>query len=156
MTTRGIPQIYYGTEILMSGTKAEGDGVIRTDFPGGWAEDKKDAFTSEGRTVLQNQAWNYMKKLLMWRQGNDAITTGKLVHYTPDKSGCYVYARVKDDKTVLVLMNGTDQDQILDMGRFHEVVKEYKSGKDIINDTNITLDTAVSIPARGVYILELV
>lgn len=156
LTTRGIPQIYYGTEILMSGTKAEGDGVIRTDFPGGWTGDPKDAFTPEGRTDLQNQAWNYMRKLLNWRQQCDAVKEGKLIHYTPDKSGCYVYARVKDNKTVLVLMNGTDQDQTLDMNRFHEVVKDYRSGKDIITDTTIAIDTAVQIPARGVYILELV
>jgi glycosidase len=156
LTTRGIPQIYYGTEILMSGTKAEGDGIIRTDFPGGWAGDPKDAFTPEGRTDLQNQAWDYMRKLLNWRQRCDAVKEGKLIHYTPDKSGCYVYARVKDNKTVLVLMNGTDQNQTLDMNRFHEVVKDYRSGKDIITDTIVAIDTAVHIPARGVYILELV
>ena len=80
----------------------------------------------------------------------------KLIHYTPDKSGCYVYARVKDNKTVLVLMNGTDQNQTLDMNRFHEVVKDYRSGKDIITDTIVAIDTAVHIPARGVYILEFV
>ena len=156
LTTRGIPQIYYGTEILMSGTKAEGDGIIRTDFPGGWAGDPKDAFTPEGRTDLQNQAWDYMRKLLNWRQRCDAVKEGKLIHYTPDKSGCYVYARVKDNKTLLVLMNGTDQNQTLDMNRFHEVVKDYRSGKDIITDTIVAIDTAVHIPARGVYILELV
>ena len=155
LTTRGIPQIYYGTEILMTGTKAEGDGVIRTDFPGGWAGDPKDAFTPEGRTDLQNEAWNYMRKILNWRKHCDAVKEGQLIHYTPDRTGCYVYARVKDNKTVLVLMNGTDKNQTLDMNRFHEVVKDYKSGKDIITDTTIAIDTAVQIPARGVYILEL-
>lgn len=156
LTTRGIPQIYYGTEILMSGTKAEGDGVIRSDFPGGWVGDPKDAFTPEGRTDLQNEAWNYMRKLLNWRQRCDAVKEGKLIHYTPDRSGCYVYARVKDNKTVLVLMNGTDQTQTLDMNRFNEVVKDHKSGKDVITDTTVAIDTAVQIPARGVYVLEIV
>lgn len=155
LTTRGIPQIYYGTEILMTGTKAEGDGVIRTDFPGGWAGDPKDAFTPEGRTDLQNEAWNYMKKILNWRKHCDAVKEGKLIHYTPDRTGCYVYARVKDNKTVLVLMNGTDKNQTLDMNRFNEVVKDYKSGKDVITDTTVAIDTPVQIPARGVYILEL-
>ena len=156
LTTRGIPQIYYGTEILMSGTKAEGDGVIRSDFLGGWVGDPKDAFTPEGRTDLQNEAWNYMRKLLNWRQRCDAVKEGKLIHYTPDRSGCYVYARVKDNKTVLVLMNGTDQTQTLDMNRFNEVVKDHKSGKDVITDTTVAIDTAVQIPARGVYVLEIV
>lgn len=156
LTTRGIPQIYYGTEILMSGTKAEGDGVIRSDFPGGWVGDPKDAFTPEGRTDLQNEAWNYMRKLLNWRQRCNAVKEGKLIHYTPNRSGCYVYARVKDNKTVLVLMNGTDQTQTLDMNRFNEVVKDHKSGKDVITGTTVAIDTAVQIPARGVYVLELV
>lgn len=156
LTTRGIPQIYYGTEILMSGTKAEGDGVIRADFPGGWPDDPKDAFTPAGRTDLQNEAWNYMKTLLNWRQHCEAVKSGKLVHYTPDKSGCYVYARIKENQTVLVLMNGTNQDQTLDMGRFHEVVKGRTSGKDVLTGSRIVVDAPVRIPARGVYVLELV
>lgn len=155
LTTRGIPQIYYGTEILMYGTKAEGDGVIRTDFPGGWSGDPKNAFTAEGRTDLQNEAWNYMKKLLNWRKGCDAVKEGKLIHYTPDQSGCYVYARIKGDKTVLVLMNGTNQNKTLDMKRFHEVIKDSRSGKDVITETTVPVDGTVEIPARGVYVLEL-
>ena len=155
LTTRGIPQIYYGTEILMYGTKAEGDGVIRTDFPGGWSGDPKNAFTAEGRTDLQNEAWNYMKKLLNWRKGCDAVKEGKLIHYTPDQSGCYVYARIKGDKTVLVLMNGTNQNKALDMKRFHEVIKDSRSGKDVITETTVPVDGTVEIPARGVYVLEL-
>ena len=96
-----------------------------------------------------------MKKILNWRKHCDAVKEGKLIHYTPDGTGCYVYARVKDNKTVLVLMNGTDKNQTLDMNRFQEVVKDYKSGKDIITDTTVAIDTPVQIPARGVYILEL-
>ena len=96
-----------------------------------------------------------MKKILNWRKHCDAVSEGKLIHYTPARTGCYVYARVKDNKTVLVLMNGTDKDQTLDMNRFQEVVKDYKSGKDIITDTTVAIDTPVQIPARGVYILEL-
>ena len=96
-----------------------------------------------------------MKKILNWRKHCDAVKEGKLIHYTPDRTGCYVYARVKDNKTVLVLMNGTDKNQTLDMNRFNEVVKDYKSGKDIITETTVAIDTPVQIPARGVYILEL-
>lgn len=156
LTTRGIPQIYYGTEILLSGTKAEGDGKIRTDFPGGWPGDARNAFTPEGRTPLENEAWNYMKKLLNWRRNSETVKTGKLVHYTPDKSGCYVYARIREGRTVLVLLNGTDKDQTLDMARFHEITQGYTSGKDVVTETTVPIDRAVTIPARGVYILELV
>lgn len=155
LTTRGIPQIYYGTEILMYGNKSEGDGNIRKDFPGGWAGDPVDAFTAAGRTELQNEAWNYLQKLLKWRQQSEAVTTGKLVHYTPDGSGCYVYARIKNDKTVLVIMNGTDEKQTLDMNRFQEVIQEKRIGQDIISGKSISIDSSLPIDARGVYILEL-
>ena len=96
-----------------------------------------------------------MKKLLNWRKGCDAVKEGKLIHYTPDQSGCYVYARIKGDKTVLVLMNGTNQNKALDMKRFHEVIKDSRSGKDVITETTVPVDGTVEIPARGIYILEL-
>jgi glycosidase len=72
LTTRGIPQIYYGTEILMTGTKEEGDGRLRKDFPGGWQGDKTDAFSKTGRTDMQNEAWDYLQKLLQWRMNTIA------------------------------------------------------------------------------------
>lgn len=155
LTTRGIPQIYYGTEILMSGTKKEGDGVIRTDFPGGWPNDPVNAFMESGRTASQNEAWSYMRKLLKWRSGCEPVTSGRLIHYTPDKSGCYVYARQKEDKTVLVMMNGTDQEQVLDMARFKEVTGGFALGKDVISGTSQDIHTSVKLPARGVYVFEL-
>ena len=154
-TTRGIPEIYYGTEILMTGTKKEGDGVIRTDFPGGWEGDARNAFTSAGRTDKENEAWNYMKTLLNWRKQSKPVTEGKLVHYTPDRSGCYVYARIAGDNTVLVLMNGTDVNKTLDMRRFHEVIQNYTGGVDVVTGKNINLLNSVEIPARGVYVLDL-
>ena len=154
-TTRGIPEIYYGTEILMTGTKKEGDGVIRTDFPGGWEGDARNAFTAAGRTDKENEAWNYMKTLLNWRKQSKPVTEGKLVHYTPDRSGCYVYARIGGGNTVLVLMNGTDVDKALDMKRFHEVVQNYTNGVDVVTGQNINLAQPVNIPARGVYVLDL-
>ena len=155
LTTRGIPQIYYGTEILMYGNKSEGDGNIRKDFPGGWAGDPVDAFTSAGRTDLQNQAWDYLKRLLNWRKQSEAVTTGQLIHYTPDESGCYVYARVKGNQTVLVVMNGTNEDRTLDMNRFHEVIQGKQVGKDVISGKTIDIANTMNIAARGVYVLEL-
>ena len=155
LTTRGIPQIYYGTEILMTGTKAEGDGQIRKDFPGGWQGDKTDAFTEAGRTKLQNEAWNYLHTLLNWRKGNDAVKKGQLVHYTPDASGCYVYARIHGSQKVLVILNGTNSDKQLETARFREVIGDSKSGRDIISGKEILITSSLAIPARGVYILEL-
>jgi glycosidase len=155
LTIRGIPQIYYGTEILISGGKREGDGSIRKDFPGGWPEDSINAFTREGRTELQNEAWNYLQKLLHWRKTSIPVKEGHLVHYTPDRTGCYVYARIKDNKTVLVMLNGTNKEQTITMERFHEVLGSHASGKDILTEQSFPLNTSVTISARGVYIFEL-
>lgn len=155
LTTRGIPQIYYGTEILMTGTKAEGDGQIRKDFPGGWHGDKRDAFTEAGRTELQNEAWNYLRTLLNWRKGSEAVKMGRLVHYTPDASGCYVYARINGPEKVLVVLNGTNNDRQLDTYRFREVIGDCIWGKDVISGKKLSLSSSLEIPARGVYVLEL-
>ena len=92
LTVRGIPQIYYGTEILMAADKSEGDGALRRDFPGGWAGDKQNAFTPSGRTLLQNEAYTYVSKLLNWRKGNDAIGKGSFKHFITQNE-VYVYER---------------------------------------------------------------
>lgn len=155
LTTRGVPQIYYGTEILMHGEKRDGDGNIRKDFPGGWADDAVDAFTKEGRTALQNEAWDYLQNILCWRKTSIPAKEGKLVHYTPDRTGCYVYARMKDDQKVLVMLNGTDREQLLPMSRFHEVIGKHQAGKDIITGQDILVNEAVKLPPRGVFILDL-
>jgi glycosidase len=155
LTTRGIPQLYYGTEILMTGTKEDGDGVIRTDFPGGWEGDPADAFTPEGRTPEQNEAWNYMQKLLEWRKSNKAITEGKLIHYSPGNDDCYVYARIKDNRTTLVILNGGDKDQQLGMDRYSEVIGSYTRGLDVITEEVLDLKSHINVPARGVYVMEL-
>jgi glycosidase len=153
LTTRGIPQIYYGTEILMEGTKNEGDGQIRKDFPGGWESDKTDAFTAAGRTDKQNEAFNYLQKLLQWRKSNAAVTTGKLIHYAP-WDNTYVYARIKGDKTVLVILNASGKDQQPDMERFTDVTGKHTGGRDVITGRQINLK-GIKIPAHGQYILEL-
>lgn len=151
LTTRGIPQMYYGTEIMMAGPNA-----LRADFPGGWKEDTADAFTPEGRTAVQNECWDYVSRLLNWRKTSAPVTEGKLIHYTPDnKTRCYVYARTDGNDTVLVILNGSDTVRILDMARFSEVVGENTRGVDVITDDVIDLTVPVVVPARGVYILEL-
>jgi len=154
LTTRGIPQIYYGTEILMTGTKEEGDGKLRKDFPGGWQEDKTNEFSRTGRTDMQNEAWDYLQKLLQWRKTNRAITQGKMIHYAP-KNGVYVYGRMKDNQTVLVILNENINDQTLEMGRFSDIIQNYTSGKDVITATTVDLKNTITIPGKGEYILEL-
>lgn len=151
LTTRGIPQMYYGTEIGMNGPEQ-----LRGDFPGGWKEDKNNAFTAEGRTPQQNEFYDYASKLLNWRKNSKAVTEGKLIHYTPDnQSKCYVYARTDGDNTVLVILNGSDTVRILDMNRFAEVIENNKKGTDAITGEVIDVTHPVVVPPRGVYVLDL-
>jgi glycosidase len=154
LTTRGIPEIYYGTEILMTGTKEEGDGKLRKDFPGGWQGDKTDEFSRSGRTDMQNEAWDYLQKLLQWRKTSKAVTLGKLIHYAP-KDGVYVYGRIKDDQTVMVILNGSAADQTLQMDRFRDITGRYASSRDIITSQIVDIKKTVTIPAKGEYILAL-
>ncbi len=154
LTTRGIPEIYYGTEILMTGTKKEGDGRIRKDFPGGWAADTINSFKKEGRTPMQNEAWDYMQKLLQWRKSSIAVTQGKLIHYAP-KNDVYVYARIKGSHTVLVMLNSSTTDQTVQMDRFTDITAGYTHGRDVISSAILDLSKQVVIHAKGEYILEL-
>jgi glycosidase len=154
LTTRGIPQIYYGTEILMTGTKEEGDGNIRKDFPGGWQGDSTDQFSKSGRTGIRSEAWDYMQKLLQWRKTSTAVTGGKLIHYAP-KNGIYVYGRTKEDHTVMVILNGAATDQTVSMNRFSDIIGQNTSGRDVITSKVFDIKDTITIPAKGEYILEL-
>lgn len=157
LTTRGIPQIYYGTELLFTGTKNEGDGIIRKDMPGGWQGDERSVFTSEGRTDMENEAWNYMSTILNWRKTSEAVKHGDLIQYAPlrEYGDCYVYARIKGDETVLVVLNGSDKATELDMGRYSDVIRDYAAGTDVVTGQTFSLTEKLPVPARGAYILEL-
>ncbi|MDR2813215.1 MAG: glycoside hydrolase family 13 protein [Prevotellaceae bacterium] len=156
LTTRGTPQLYYGTEILLAGEKSEGDGNLRKDFPGGWNEDKANAFTKNGRTSLQNEAWSYLQTLLQWRKNSKAVAEGKLLHYAPDYSSeCYVYARIADDSRVLVIVNGSEKEQILNPQKYYEVTGTFSTARDVISGKDISLRTDIAIGGKGVYVLEL-
>ena len=157
LTTRGIPQIYYGTELLFTGTKNEGDGIIRKDMPGGWQGDERSVFTSEGRTDMENEAWNYMSTILNWRKTSEAVKHGDLIQYAPlrEYGDCYVYARIKGDETVLVVLNGSDKATGLEMGRYSDVIRDYAAGTDVVTGQTFSLTEKLPVPARGAYILEL-
>ena len=154
LTTRGIPQLFYGTEILMTGTKKEGDGLIRKDFPGGWPGDTTNAFTKAGRTAMQNEAWDYTQKLLQWRKTSIAVTQGKLIHYKP-KSGIYIYGRNKDGHAVMVILNSALKDETVPMDRYSDITAGFTMGRDVITDKVIDIKNPITIPAKGEYVLEL-
>ena len=129
-TTRGKPQIYYGTEILMKGHQEH--GVIREDFPGGWQGDARDAFTQDGRTDEENEAFDHLRKLLNWRKNNKTVIEGELKHYVPYEN-VYVYSRILDNETVLVILNNNASTVELDMTRFTEVTTGHNAAKDAIS-----------------------
>lgn len=152
LTLRGIPQLYYGDEIGMYANKSVNDGALRQNFPGGWAGDKNNAFTKEGRTALQNEYFDFTKKLLNWRKGNETVAFGKLTHYCI-RNGCYVYARQKDGKTVTVIMNGTSKDQTLDLAPYVEVLPK-SIATDVISGKQIRLNGTLNVEKRGIFVLE--
>lgn len=155
LTSRGIPQIYYGTEIMMSGDKSLGDGDLRKDFPGGWANDSLNAFTDRGRSKKENEAFNFLRKLLNYRRNNSVLHTGKMKHYIPEDE-YYVYFRYNKEKTIMVILNNDNSEsKDITTSRFKECIKDFKSGKDIITG-NIYADISqIKIPAKSAIILEL-
>lgn len=154
LTTRGIPQIFYGTEILMANPNSNEHGVIRGDFPGGWAGDTKNAFTGEGLSEKQLQTQAYFKKLLNWRKNQPVMHSGKLKHYVP-QDGMYVYFRYNDSASVMVVLNKNDEAKILDTSRFVESLRGFKTGHDIISGSDIADLKQIQVPAASAMIIEL-
>ena len=154
MTIRGIPQIYYGSEIGMTGKKENGDGDIRRDFPGGWLSDNKNAFLKEDRTPKQNNYFDFTKKLINWRKSNPAIHHGKTLHFTP-QNDVYVYFRFLDNLRVMVIINNSSEDQIISLNRFQEGLNGKYNGIDILSDNKITLGKSLEIKAGIARIIEL-
>jgi glycosidase len=152
LTTRGIPQLYYGIEILMAAEKSEGDGMLRRDFPGGWQGDATNAFTAAGRTDLQNEAFDFLKKLLQLRRGNEVIARGALKHYAPQQ-GVYVYERRLGNCAVVVLLNGKNDARNIDLSHYREVLHT-PTARDLISGKSITLGDSLTIAGRGVLLLE--
>ena len=153
-TMRGIPQLYYGSEIGMAGDKGKGDADIRQDFPGGWASDKNNAFTASGRTAEQAKYFDFTAKVFNWRKSKSVIHNGKLMHYLPDNN-VYVYFRYNDTESVMVVVNNSKDKQTLKLDRFKESLAPYSSGKDIISDANFDLKSELSIEGKSSLILEL-
>jgi neopullulanase len=154
-TVRGIPQLYYGSEIGMAGNKdKEGDGAIRQDFPGGWAGDKNNAFTKEGRTAEQQQFFDFSSQLFTWRKTNEAVHFGKMKHYLP-WSNVYVYFRYTDSKSVMVVVNNNTESQTFSTKRFQESILNYTSGKEVLTGKEIDLKNDITIEGKSVLILEL-
>ena len=153
LTTRGIPQMYYGDELLMHGSKEGSDGFVRRDMPGGFPGDKVNAFVDAGRTDMQREAWNFISRLANWRRGNEVISKGALKHFMPE-NGVYVYQRSYKGKRVVVMMNGTDSENVIDGTIYREIMPEGTTLTDILSGEKITIAREMRLPARALYILE--
>lgn len=152
LTTRGIPQIYYGTEILMTGDKGKGDGDLRKDFPGGWQGDTRNCFVENGRTALENEAFEFTRQLLNWRKGNQVIGKGSLKHYSI-QNGVYVYQREFNGKSVVVIMNGTDDSKELDLTLYQEILPR-ENAFDVLTGKNVDLSKKLRLDGRENLILN--
>jgi len=153
-TTRGIPQIYYGSEIGMAGDKSKGDADIRRDFPGGWSSDKSNAFTKEGRTTEQAKYFDFTSKILNWRKNKKVIHSGKLTHYIPENN-VYVYFRHDEKESVMVVINNSKDKQIFKVDRFKENLEKYTKGTDVLSGNSFDCTKELSIEGKSSLILEL-
>lgn len=155
LTTRGVPQLYYGTEILMKNYKDPSDAEVRQDFPGGFAGDVKNKFNASDRTPQENEAFDFVKKLANYRKNSSALQTGKLVQYLPER-GVYVYFRQDAEKTVMVLMNQNAEENKVSTKRFAENMGSFTKGKNVLTDATLSNIDAISVPAMSIQVIELV
>lgn len=155
LTVRGIPQIYYGTEVLIDNSAKPGDhGLIRTDFPGGWAGDAVNAFTGQGLNADQMRIQSFLKKMLNWRKQQKVIHSGKTIHFAP-QNGVYVYARYNTEGTVLVLLNKNTGAKTIDLERFAEVIKGKSNAVDVLSGETVVLGKNLDLKGRTATVLEL-
>jgi len=152
MTMRGIPMMYYGTEILMQGF-ADDHGKIREDFPGGFPGDKFNKFDGSSRTRTENEAFNFVKTLANYRRNNEVLQTGKLTQFIP-QDGLYVYFRYNDKKTVMVAMNCSEEENVLEVDRFHERLWAFTSGKDVMSGEKVMLTEDPTLEPFSVMVVE--
>lgn len=153
LTTRGIPQLYYGTEILMKNF-ASPDGLVREDFKGGWDKDKTNKFLSAGRTDKENEAFNYLKTLANYRKHNEVLQTGKLMQYVPE-DGVYVYFRYNAEKTVMIIMNTNNTEKEISTARFVQRMQGFTSARNIADSSALQSLSSIKVPATTTWVLEL-
>ena len=153
LTVNRIPQLYYGTEVLMNGTKEVTDGNVRKDFPGGFPGDTHNCFTREGRSKSEQAMFSWLSRLLHWRQGNDVIIKGSMIQFTPF-NGIYVIARQYQGKTAMTVLNGTSKPATFDVSRYAEVIGQTTRAKDILTNRYYDLSRNQELKPRQSLILE--
>ena len=153
LTINRIPQLYYGTEVLLNGTKEVTDGNVRKDFPGGFAGDTHNCFTAEGRTKAENGMFTWLSTVLHWRQGNEVISRGTQKQFIPWK-GVYVIARQYKGRTVMTILNGKRSAATLPVARYAEVIGSHTTARDVVTGQRVDLTHDVTLPARAALIVD--
>ena len=154
LTMRGAPQIYYGTEILMNNRGDDSHGNIRSDFPGGWPGDRRNAFTGEGLSAREREAQAFVRTLLQWRRETPVVHHGRTMHFVPEDA-TYVYFRYDDEDAVMVALNKNGKARALDLARFAERLDGYDEAHDVLTGESLPLDRPLDLPARSVRVMEL-
>ena len=154
MTTRGIPQVYYGSELMFPMDKVPGDGAKRMDMPGGFPDDDRSVFTANGRTERENEAHAYVSKITNWRKGKEVIHSGKLLHFVPDND-VYVYFRHNDSETVMVVINNREAAATISRQKHIEMLRPYAQGHNPLTGETINISEDFDVPAKTATILEL-
>ena len=155
LTTRGIPQVYYGTELAFKqGPGNWGDGAKRAEMPGGWDGDTRSVFEPNGRTREEDQMHKYVSKITNWRKNSEAIHKGKLVHFIPENN-VYVYFRYTENERVMVIMNMNDEPITISRSKHIELLRGYSSGVNILDGSTIDMIKDFEAPAKATTILEL-
>lgn len=154
MTTRGIPQVYYGTELMFENKDLPKDAGKRPAMPGGWPDDERNVFKKEGRTETEQEIFEYVTSLTNWRKNKEVIHTGKLTHFIP-QDDLYVYFRHNDSDAVMVIINADDKTRNIDHERYDEFLDRYKRGTDIISGKDIPNLDEITAPARKAMVIEL-
>ena len=155
LTTRGIPQLYYGTEIaLPNGPQTGGDGYKRLDMPGGWPGDPRDAFTEAGRTETEQAAFEFTRTLATWRQTADVVHHGRLTQFIP-RDDVYVFFRWDENDTVMVVLNTAGEARTLALDRFAERILDHTSGRDVLTGATVRLGETLAVPARTAMVMDL-
>ena len=154
LTMRGIPTLYYGTEVLMSHPGTDSHGAIREEFPGGWEDSDKNAFTGAGLSDIEQEAQRFVQQLLTWRKSKPVIHSGKLMQFTPIKD-VYAYFRYDNNDTVMVVFNRGEEAGSITTARFAERLGDANSAVDVITGQSFDLDETLDVPARSVLLLEI-
>jgi neopullulanase len=153
LTSRGIPEMYYGTEILLKGI-SDPDGKVRQDFPGGWKEDSQNKFAAQGRTDKENEVFNWTRTIANFRKNSSAIKTGKLMQFLPE-DWVYTYFRYDNKQTVMVVMNTSTDEKTVNTNRFAERLNGFSKARNITTSSVMNLNQSWKVPGKTIWIMEL-